>query len=128
MGTRSRESVVLTFGCARTHRAAYPAFAAAFALSVMTSAAPSVAHAQEVMNGGCIGGWRSYNCVTRWAPAGDPFIRSVPQPTDAAEGTRAKERDRRWVDRCRPYVKQDRYGVARYHYAMPGCEFGVGEY
>lgn len=86
------------------------------------------AHAQEIKTGGCIGGWHAFNCVTLWAPAGDPFIRKVPQPTDPAEQARAEERDRRWVQRCHPVIKQDRYGVPRYHYAMPGCEFGDGEF
>jgi hypothetical protein len=31
------------------------------------------------------------------------------------------------MDRCRPSVRQDRYGVPRYHYAARGCEFGVIE-
>jgi len=95
----------------------------------MTSAATSnSALAQEIESGGCIESWNTFNCVTRWAPDGDPFIRSVPQPTEPAERARARERDRRWVDRCHPHITPDRYGVGRYHYAMPGCEFGVGTY
>jgi len=62
-----------------------------------------------------------------WAH-GDPFIRKVPQPRDAAERARAKDEDRRWVERCRPTIHPDRYGVPRYHYARPGCEFGVISY
>jgi hypothetical protein len=119
---------VLTFGCARTHRALSASVSAVFALALMAAAGISDARAQEIRSGGCIGGWHYFNCVTRWAPAGDPYVRSVPQSTDEAAGARTEERDRRWVDRCRPSLKQDRYGVARYHYAMPGCEFGVGEY
>jgi len=80
------------------------------------------------MSGGCVGGRGSFNCVTRWAPAGDPFVREVPQPVDEAARARARERERRWVDRCHPVIEPDRYGVPRYHYAMPGCEFGVGEF
>ena len=102
---------------------------AAFALSVLVSAAaPSQARAQELESGGCVGGVYAYNCVNRWGPAGDPFIRIVPPPADAAERAIANERERRWADRCRPVIKQDRYGVGRYHYAMPGCEFGIGGY
>jgi hypothetical protein len=55
-------------------------------------------------------------------------VREVPQPRDAAGRALARQLDRRWVERCRPIIEQDRYGVPRYHYAMPGCEFGVGEY
>lgn len=94
----------------------------------MAPATFTSAQAQEMINGGCIGGRDSFNCVSRWAPAGDPNIRPVPQPDTQAARARAKARERRWVDRCQPVIKQDRYGVPRYHYAMPGCEFGVGEF
>ncbi len=86
------------------------------------------AHAQEMSIGGCIGSRLSINCVTRWGPATDPYIRLVPQPMEAAERARLRERDRRWAARCHPALRQDRYGVARYVYAMPGCEFGAGEF
>jgi hypothetical protein len=121
---------VLTFGCARARQVSGAAgcVGAALALAVLTSVATiAPAQAQEIMTSGCIGGWHAFNCVTLWAPAGDPFVRTVP-PATAAERARAKKHERRWADRCRPVVRQDRYGVPRYHYAMPGCEFGVGEY
>ena len=126
---------MLTFGCAGGRRAPQSAlFAGALmalstmALSILAPATFSSAQAQEIMNGGCVGGHGSFNCVARWAPAGDPNIRQVPQPTDKAGRALARKRAQRWVDRCRPVIAQDRYGVPRYHYAMPGCEFGVGEY
>jgi hypothetical protein len=120
---------VFTFSRAGTGRFARSASwaGAAFALTIIASAACASAQAQEVMTGGCVGTWHSFNCATLWAPSRDPFIRHVPPPADAAALARARERDRRWVDRCRPILTQDRYGVLRYHYAMPGCEFGVGE-
>ena len=43
-----------------------------------------------------------------------------------AEKARLATRDHKWLARCRPVIERDRYGVARYHYAAPGCEFGVG--
>ena len=122
---------MLTFGCARTHHLSRAAasFGVAFALAVsMSIMTLRPAQAQQVESGGCVGARYSFNCVDRWGPAGDPFVRSVPQPSDKADKERAAARERRWVDRCRPAIAQDRYGVARYHYAMPGCEFGVGEY
>lgn len=94
---------------------------------MIAAATPTAAQPQGLRTTGCVGSWRSFSCVTRWGRAGDPFVRLVPQPVDAAEQARAVERDRRWVSRCRPVITQDRYGVARYHYAMPGCEFGIGE-
>ena len=101
---------------------------AAFALSVFTSfVGMASATAQEIQSGGCIGSLFSINCVTRWGPAGDPYVRIVPPPVDAAAAARSLERDRRWADRCHPTIVPDHYGVSRYRYAAPGCEFGVDE-
>jgi len=102
---------------------------AIFALSIISTALiPGQAQAQETRTSGCIGGWHSSNCVTRWTSGGDPFVRTVPPPLGRNARMRAVDRDHRWVDRCHPAVRPDRYGVGRYHYAMPGCEFGIGEY
>ena len=102
--------------------ASWPAagFGAAFTLSMIT-----VTYADTLYVGGCVGGAGAANCVLRVGPAGDPYIRSVPQPGTEAEKARAVEHDRRWMSRCRPIVVQDRYGVPRYHYAAEGCEFGI---
>ncbi|HMG77042.1 MAG TPA: hypothetical protein VK591_00055 [Xanthobacteraceae bacterium] len=51
----------------------------------------------------------------------------MPEPKDEIEKARATERDQKWLQRCRPIVAQDRYGVPRYHYAARGCEFGIIE-
>jgi len=118
---------VLTFSCARAHLVSRPLalVGAAVALSVMTW---TPAQAQNVSIDNCVGGWRSSTCVTRWGFVDDPFVRHVPQPAEAEDRARAVEREHRWVNRCKPVVAQDRYGVARYRYAAPGCEFGVIEY
>jgi hypothetical protein len=92
-------------------------------LSVM--ALTSAAYADGLAAGGCVGGRASLNCVAHWGEAGDPYVRTVPQPVDEAERTRAAERDRKWEARCKPVIAQDRYGVPRYQYSAPGCEFGV---
>jgi hypothetical protein len=126
---RARERVVLTFQFARAKRRARSAGAigAALALSVpLWCAGLAAAQAQMIASGGCIRGY-GFNCVLRWGPASDPYVRSVPRSLDAAAIARAKELDRHWVDRCRPVIAPDRYGVPRYRYAQPGCEFGVGE-
>jgi hypothetical protein len=100
---------------------------AAFAVAVLTLlVATAPAPAQGITSGGCIGGRNSFNCVTLWGGAGDPYIRIVPPPRDAAAAALAQERERRWVDRCRPIIEPDVFGVPRYRYAAPGCEFGVG--
>jgi hypothetical protein len=122
---------VSNFGSARVHGAARSAVmvAAAFALSLIASAAtPDSAAAQEIEIGSCVASWGALGCTDYWGPPSDPFIRLAPQPVTPEDQARAKERDRHWVYRCRPSIKQDRYGVPRYYYAMPGCDFGVGEY
>ncbi|MGH7246575.1 MAG: hypothetical protein ACREH9_00580 [Pseudomonadota bacterium] len=122
---------MFTFSRARAHETPRSAarIGAAIFLSYMTlGIVGASARAQEMSSGSCIGSLSSLDCATRWGWADDPFIRVVPPPVDEAARARASERKRRWAYRCRPSVKQDRYGVARYHYAEPGCEFGAGEY
>jgi len=125
---------VLTLNCVRL--AAVSRYAARYggaaALSVTALAAPlavawNAAQADGMGLGGCVGGTGALNCVVRWGEAGDPYVRTVPPPLDAAERTRSVERDRKWQERCRPTIMQDRYGVARYRYSAAGCEFGVIE-
>jgi hypothetical protein len=74
----------------------------------------------------CFGGHGSFSCSGGWAVPGDPYIRVVPQPLGEAEKSLAASRDRRWLIRCHPVIARDYYGVARYVYAAPGCEYGVG--
>jgi hypothetical protein len=117
---------VFTKNCVSASLTAWSArIGAVAAVSVMTFAS---SQAQDLRVSGCVAGWGSINCVTRWSPAGDPYVRQVPQPANKAEQARAVQRDRRWLAHCRPVVMPDRYGVGRYHYAAPGCEFGVGAY
>lgn len=66
-----------------------------------------------------------YTCTTIEGFAGDPYIRTVPERLGEAERARATEREGKWVARCRPLIKHDAYGVARYSYTAPGCEFGI---
>lgn len=80
-----------------------------------------------ISNTSCVGGFTTFNCVTRWGPAGDPYVRTVPRPVDEAEKARLVARDHKWLERCKPIVERDRYGVGRLHYAAPGCEFGVSD-
>ena len=119
---------MLIFNRASAPSALWPIapIAAAFALSVITLTA-AYAAADTLAVGGCVGAPGAVNCVVRVGPAGDPYIRTVPQPDTEAEKERAAARDRKWIDRCRPVIAQDRYGVPRYHYAAAGCEFGVIE-
>jgi hypothetical protein len=53
----------------------------------------------------------------------NPHVIVVPPSADG-EAAAAEARDRRWVARCRPVIRQDIYGMPRYSYAAQGCEFG----
>ncbi len=96
---------------------------AAIILSVITLTS---AHAGSVIDLSCVGGARSFNCVAQIATAGDPYIRVVPEALGEVQKAQATARDRKWVARCHPVAERDTYGVARYHYSAPGCEFGLG--
>ena len=71
------------------------------------------------------GGARASTCagICRGEPSG-PHIVHVPQPESAEARALAEARDRRWIERCRPVIRQDEYGVPRYTYAARGCEYG----
>ena len=97
---------------------------AAIILSVITWTS---ADAGGISITSCVGTWMGFNCVTRWGPVGDPYARLVPEPLGEADKARVLARDHKWRARCRPVVEHDRYGVVRYRYFAPGCEFGVGE-
>ncbi len=84
------------------------------------------AGAGNIATENCVRTARSFNCVDNWGTSADPHVRMVPDAISEAEKTQMTERDHRWLARCRPIVQRDRYGVARYYYAAPGCEFGVG--
>jgi len=36
-----------------------------------------------------------------------------------------RDPDPAWLAYCEPRAYFDRYGVTRFHYAKPGCEFGI---
>jgi hypothetical protein len=69
----------------------------------------------------CVGSRGLVTCVDKWHKTyGD----SGPRQKTEQEIAESAERDRKWVARCRPVLRQDRYGVDRYEYAASGCEFG----
>jgi hypothetical protein len=116
---------VLTLRCARVISwSARVAAVAAVAVLSLNDFGPSTAHAGGLEVDSCVGSRYSITCVSRWGGYGDPYIRLVAPETEA-EKTLQADRDRKWQERCRPVVHQDRYGVPRYEYAAPGCEFGV---
>jgi len=114
-----------------TNRPAEASFASRSAASVgaaiaLSLAAFTSAYGGTVVDLSCIGPAKSFNCAAQWGTAGDPYVRQVPEILGEAEKARLATRDHKWLAHCRPVIERDRYGVARYHYAAPGCEFGVG--
>jgi hypothetical protein len=120
MMTMSREP------CSDTLRrtAAYVATLAAIA---MLPGSPAQAGGVSTTN--CINGWDgATSCVEVWRDGlRDPFVVSVPPPTSPQDVADTATRERLWQARCRPVVRQDMYGVRRYHYSAPGCEYGKYE-
>ena len=87
--------------------------------AVLAGFAAEPAQAGGYDNLNCSGSYNFFNCTRRWDIW--PSERLMPDP---AEQAAAAERERRWLARCRPTVQQDQFGVGRYRYAAPGCEFG----
>jgi hypothetical protein len=78
----------------------------------------------EVASKTCFGGSGMVSCVWQWGGNGTPGVISLDAARNERDAAEAAERDRKWAARCKPVVRFDRYGVQRYGYAAPGCEFG----
>ena len=76
------------FSRAKAHSAYLSAasIVAAFTLPVI---ALTAAYADTLIVGGCVGAPGAINCVARVGTAGDPYIRTVPQPETEADKERA---------------------------------------
>ena len=116
---------MLTKRLAETTSASWPIarVVAAIALSAVTLTS---AYAGGVIGLSCVGGKGALNCVALYATSGDPYVRAVPDALGEADKAQAAARDRKWQSRCHPVVEHDSYGVARYQYSSPGCEYGLG--
>jgi hypothetical protein len=104
-----------------TRLASVIAFAA---LALGGAPAPALAFTDTVV-GSCVFSGGAGHCVRqyRYGDRGAGGVQSMrePNPEDLAA---ARERDRRWVERCRPQLRPDALGVNRYVYAARGCEYG----
>jgi hypothetical protein len=86
---------------------------------------PSPALAETVITDSCVGTRGLESCVTTFRkPSPNPHIIHVPMPISEQDVAEQRQRDKRWEERCRPTITQDRFGVQRYVYAAQGCEFG----
>lgn len=111
--------------CARTGRGAVASCLAVTACIIVIGHSP--ARADGVFTDSCVGG-ASFSCAGVWRDQiANPHLIHVAPPSSEEDIEAAAERDRRWVAHCRPVIKQDRYGVRRYQYAAPGCEYGKYE-
>ena len=98
-----------------------PIMGSIVALALLGSLVPlESANASGIDVTNCVRSSVDFSCVERWNWTGDPSMRR----RDPQEEAESAERERQWEARCRPVVKQDQYGVGRYQYAAPGCEFG----
>lgn len=89
--------------------------------SAGSAAQPAVT---DTIVGSCVFHGGAGHCVHQFrygARGNNPLSLREPSPEDIAE---AREREKRWVARCRPTLRQDVYGVSRYVYAARGCEYG----
>jgi hypothetical protein len=106
-----------------SRRFSLSAWLAALALLVLSMmVAPARSEPVEgVSTFNCYGTRYMASCVESFRSGSfSPHVIKVP----ATPSADAEARDRRWVERCRPQIRQDRYGMPRYSYAAVGCEFG----
>jgi hypothetical protein len=97
------------------------------AVIVLSVASLTSAYAGGVIDLSCVAASKSFNCVAQWATAGDPYVRAVPEALGEVQRAQATARDHKWVTHCHPVVEHDTYGVARYQYSAPDCEYGSTE-
>jgi hypothetical protein len=96
------------------------------ALAIFGTSAPAAAQGRTgTYLGSCVFAGGAFSCASQYryrhsAKNGIAALRE-PNEDDIAE---SRERDRRWVERCRPQLRTDAYGVNRYVYAARGCEYG----
>jgi hypothetical protein len=84
------------------------------------------AEASGFRNKSCVYDRGAVSCVTTWSRSGtpDPHVTATAKEPSAEETSAKEEREKLWLARCKPELKQDDYGVMRYSYAATGCEFG----
>jgi hypothetical protein len=101
------------------------AWLAALALLALSmTSAPALSAPDGVVTWNCYGAYNVRSCVATFRRGRfNPHVINAPGQS-AEEREAAEARDRHWVERCQPVIRQDRYGMPRYSYAAPGCELG----
>jgi hypothetical protein len=121
-------------GCWSTLRAARPSrvvvLGLAAAVGGLVAAGPASAQDMpprytDTETSSCIYSYGLVSCVQqyRYGDRGSNGIIQVKPPSEAGLAE-ARERDTHCRSRCQPQLRPDRYGVGRYVYAAPGCEYG----
>jgi hypothetical protein len=88
----------------------------------------SSARADGIITTSCVRSIGAASCVTIFRRGlGDSYGTALWTPRMEKQAADAAERERLWLARCQPTVKQDAYGVGRYSYAAAGCEFGKND-
>jgi hypothetical protein len=101
------------------------AWLAALALLALSmTSAPAWSASDGVITWNCYGAANVRSCVASFRRGRfNPHVIDVPRQSPE-EREAAEARDRVWAEHCRPVIRQDRYGMPRYSYAAPGCEYG----
>jgi hypothetical protein len=90
------------------------------------SLAPAAAQrATDTAVSSCVFSGGAVHCAEkfRYGDRGNNGIQSLKEP-DPLDISDSRDREARWVARCKPQLRLDRYGVNRYVYAAAGCEYG----
>jgi hypothetical protein len=86
------------------------------------------AHAEVLALPGSNSGWSVCSGeLCQWGEGslpGGPHIIQVPQPTSEADIAARDESVKKWETECGVKLVRDQYGVMRYTYSKPGCEYG----
>lgn len=109
-----------------SHRFSPSAWLVALALSALSMLAmPTRSEARDGV--GIVNCYRTFSgsgCVFSYRRGRfNPHVINVPTPS-ADDQDSLNARDRHWEQRCAPVIRQDRYGMPRYSYGAPGCEYG----
>lgn len=97
------------------------ALVAALGLGLIAlSLAMAKAKAGDSMSLSCVGGGGAVSCTVTRGGFGPAHVIKVSPATDPD----SERRDRQWWKLCSPKVVLDRFGVRRYAYTKPGCEYG----
>jgi hypothetical protein len=80
----------------------------------------------DTITGSCVFAYGTASCVRqyRYNDAGNTGIKQYGEAAAEEAAAESRERERLWVSRCRPALREDALGVSRYVYAAPGCEYG----